>query len=66
MLCAISIGGGKASRRWDFDPRLPQARALDGSLINAGQQLTRMEVLRVYTVERGETYMPVRRRYLID
>jgi predicted amidohydrolase YtcJ len=28
-------------------------KALDGSLINAGQQLTRMEALRLYTAENG-------------
>ena len=55
----IKVGAGSDSAQistlnpWNMISYMVTGRASDGSLINAGQQLTRMEALRLYTAENG-------------
>src|SRR5262245_1948398 len=55
----IKLGAGSDSAQistlnpWLVISYMVTGKALDGSLINAGQQLTRMEALRLYTAENG-------------
>ena len=55
----IKVGAGSDSAQistlnpWNVIAYMVTGRASDGSLINAGQQLTRMEALRLYTAENG-------------
>jgi hypothetical protein len=55
----IKVGAGSDSAQistlnpWLVISYMVTGKALDGSLINAGQQLTRMEALRLYTAENG-------------
>jgi predicted amidohydrolase YtcJ len=55
----IKVGAGSDSAQistlnpWLVIAYMVTGKALDGSLINAGQQLTRMEALRLYTAENG-------------
>ena len=55
----IKLGAGSDSAQistlnpWLVMSYMVTGKALDGSLINAGQQLTRMEALRLYTAENG-------------
>jgi predicted amidohydrolase YtcJ len=55
----IKVGAGSDSAQistlnpWPVISYMVTGKALDGSLINAGQQLTRMEALRLYTAENG-------------
>jgi predicted amidohydrolase YtcJ len=55
----IKLGAGSDSAQistlnpWLVISYMVTGKALDGSLINAGQQLTRMEALRLYTGENG-------------
>ena len=55
----IKLGAGSDSAQistlnpWLVISYMVNGKALDGSLINAGQQLTRMEALRLYTAENG-------------
>jgi predicted amidohydrolase YtcJ len=55
----VKVGAGSDSAQistlnpWLVIAYMVTGRALDGSLINAGQQLTRMEALRLYTAENG-------------
>jgi predicted amidohydrolase YtcJ len=55
----IKVGAGSDSAQistlnpWLVISYMVTGRALDGSVINAGQQLTRMEALRLYTAENG-------------
>jgi predicted amidohydrolase YtcJ len=53
------VGAGSDSAQistlnpWNMISYMVTGKASDGSLINAGQQLTRMEALRLYTAENG-------------
>jgi predicted amidohydrolase YtcJ len=55
----IKVGAGSDSAQistlnpWNVISYMVTGRASDGSLINAGQQLTRMEAMRLYTAENG-------------
>ncbi len=55
----IKVGAGSDSAQistlnpWLVISYMVTGKALDGSLINAGQQLNRMEALRLYTAENG-------------
>ena len=55
----VKLGAGSDSAQistlnpWLVISYMVTGKALDGSLINAGQQLTRMEALRLYTAENG-------------
>ena len=55
----ITVGAGSDSAQistlnpWLVISYMVTGKALDGSLINAGQQLTRMEALKLYTAENG-------------
>jgi predicted amidohydrolase YtcJ len=55
----IKVGAGSDSAQistlnpWNVIAYMVTGKASDGSLINAGQQLTRMEALRLYTAENG-------------
>ncbi len=55
----VKVGAGSDSAQistlnpWLVISYMVTGKALDGSLINAGQQLTRMEALRLYTAENG-------------
>ena len=55
----IKLGAGSDSAQistlnpWLVISYMVTGKALDGSLINGGQQLTRMEALRLYTAENG-------------
>jgi predicted amidohydrolase YtcJ len=55
----IKVGAGSDSAQistlnpWNVIAYMVTGKASDGSLINAGQQLSRMEALRLYTVENG-------------
>jgi predicted amidohydrolase YtcJ len=55
----IKVGAGSDSAQistlnpWNVIAYMVTGRASDGSLINAGQQLTRMEAMRLYTAENG-------------
>jgi predicted amidohydrolase YtcJ len=55
----IKLGAGSDSAQistlnpWLVISYMVTGKALDGSLINAGQQLTRMEAMRLYTAENG-------------
>ena len=55
----IKVGAGSDSAQistlnpWLVISYMVTGKALDGSLINAGQQLTRMEALKLYTAENG-------------
>ena len=55
----IKVGAGSDSAQistlnpWHVISYMVTGKASDGSLINAGQQLTRMEALRLYTAENG-------------
>jgi predicted amidohydrolase YtcJ len=55
----IKLGAGSDSAQistlnpWLVIAYMVTGKALDGSLINAGQQLTRQEALRLYTAENG-------------
>ena len=55
----IKLGAGSDSAQistlnpWLVISYMVTGKALGGSLINAGQQLTRMEALRLYTAENG-------------
>jgi len=55
----IKVGAGSDSAQistlnpWLVISYMVTGKALDGTVINAGQQLTRMEALRLYTVENG-------------
>ena len=55
----IKVGAGSDSAQistlnpWLVISYMVTGKALDGSIINAGQQLTRMEALRLYTAENG-------------
>ena len=55
----IKVGAGSDSAQistlnpWNVISYMVTGRASDGSLINAGQQLTRTEALRLYTAENG-------------
>jgi predicted amidohydrolase YtcJ len=55
----IKVGAGSDSAQistlnpWNMISYMVTGKASDGSLINAGQQLTRMEALRLYTAENG-------------
>ncbi len=55
----IKVGAGSDSAQistlnpWNIISYMVTGRSSDGSLINAGQQLTRMEALRLYTAENG-------------
>ena len=55
----ITLGAGSDSAQistldpWLVISYMVTGKALDGSFINAGQQLTRMEALRLYTAENG-------------
>jgi predicted amidohydrolase YtcJ len=55
----IKVGAGSDSAQistlnpWLVISYMVTGKALDGTLINAGQQLTRMEALRLYTAENG-------------
>jgi predicted amidohydrolase YtcJ len=55
----IKLGAGSDSAQistlnpWLVISYMVTGKALDGSLINTGQQLTRMEALRLYTAENG-------------
>jgi hypothetical protein len=55
----IKVGAGSDSAQistlnpWTVIAYMVTGKASDGSLINAGQQLTRMEALRLYTAENG-------------
>jgi predicted amidohydrolase YtcJ len=55
----IKVGAGSDSAQistlnpWNVIAYMVTGKASDGTLINAGQQLTRMEALRLYTAENG-------------
>ena len=55
----IKVGAGSDSAQistldpWNMISYMVTGRSSDGMLINAGQQLTRMEALRLYTAENG-------------
>lgn len=55
----VRVGAGSDSAQistlnpWNMIAYMVTGRASDGSLINDGQQLTRMEALRLYTVDNG-------------
>jgi hypothetical protein len=55
----IKVGAGSDSAQistlnpWNVISYMVTGKASDGSLINAGQQLTRMEALKLYTAENG-------------
>jgi hypothetical protein len=55
----IKVGAGSDSAQistlnpWNVIAYMVTGKSSDGSLINAGQQLTRMEALRLYTAENG-------------
>jgi predicted amidohydrolase YtcJ len=55
----IKVGAGSDSAQistlnpWNMIAYMVTGRSSDGTLINAGQQLTRMEALRLYTAENG-------------
>jgi predicted amidohydrolase YtcJ len=55
----IKVGAGSDSAQistlnpWNMISYMVTGRSSDGALINAGQQLTRMEALRLYTAENG-------------
>jgi predicted amidohydrolase YtcJ len=55
----IKVGAGSDSAQistlnpWNVIAYMVTGKASDGSLINAGQQLTRLEALRLYTAENG-------------
>jgi predicted amidohydrolase YtcJ len=55
----IKVGAGSDSAQistlnpWNMMAYMVTGRSSDGALINAGQQLTRMEALRLYTAENG-------------
>ena len=55
----VKVGAGSDSAQistlnpWNVIAYMVTGKASDGSLINAGQQLTRMEALKLYTVENG-------------
>jgi predicted amidohydrolase YtcJ len=55
----VKVGAGSDSAQistlnpWLVISYMVTGKALDGSLINAGQQLTRMEALKLYTAENG-------------
>ena len=55
----IKVGAGSDSAQistlnpWNMISYMVTGRSSDGTLINAGQQLTRMEALRLYTAENG-------------
>jgi predicted amidohydrolase YtcJ len=55
----IKVGAGSDSAQistlnpWNVIAYMVTGKASDGSLINAGQQLTRMEALKLYTAENG-------------
>ena len=59
MDSGIKVGAGSDSAQistlnpWLVISYMVTGKALDGSVINAGQQLTRMEALRLYTAENG-------------
>jgi len=55
----VKVGAGSDSAQistlnpWNVIAYMVTGKASDGTLINAGQQLTRMEALRLYTAENG-------------
>ena len=59
MDSGIKAGAGSDSAQistlnpWNIISYMVTGRSSDGTLINAGQQLTRMEALRLYTAENG-------------